>query len=104
MPTWIPRILRRVRELARAGRVLVTLKALRELAALDLDVDDAVDVLASLKGADADGRLRSRRTGEWLYVFKPRVGTAVIYLKVAVRSDCILVSFHEDETNDEDPP
>ncbi len=104
MPTWIPRILRRVRELAAAGSVRLTLKAVRELVLLELDAADAVEVLAALKSADADTRFRSEATDEWLYVFKPRVGTTRVYLKVAVRNDCIVVSFHEDETDDDDSP
>ena len=102
MPTWLPRILRRTRDLAAAGRVRFTLKALRELAALSLDADDAVDVLRSLSTPDAHGRLRSEATGEWMYVFKSTVGEMVIYLKVVVRDDCILVSFHEDEADHDD--
>jgi hypothetical protein len=48
--------------------------------------------------------LVSTRTGEWLYVFKPRVGGRSLYVKVVVREDCIVVSFHdevEDEEEDE---
>lgn len=102
MPTWLPRILRRIRELAAAGRVRFTFKTIRELAALALDVDDAVDTLRALSNSDAHGRLRSEATGEWMYVFKPTVGETLIYVKVAVRDDCIVVSFHEDEVDDDD--
>jgi motility quorum-sensing regulator/GCU-specific mRNA interferase toxin len=102
VPAWLPRVLRRIRDLAAAGRVRFTLKAVRELAALSLDVDDAVDVLRSLSQTDAHGRLRSRETREWLYVFKPMVGPMLVYLKVAVRDDCIVVSFHDDEEHDGD--
>jgi len=42
-------------------------------------------------------RLRSSITNEWLYVFKPTVAAMVLYLKVAIRQDCIVVSLHEDE-------
>jgi hypothetical protein len=100
---WVPRILHRIRYLAAAGRVRFTLKALRELAVLSLDADDAVEVLGSLSRIDAACRLRSARTGEWLYVFKPKVGRWIIYLKVALRDDCIVVSFHENEEDDDDP-
>ena len=92
----------RTRELATAGRVHFTLKALRELAALSLDGDDGVDVLRSLRAGDAHGRLRSEASGEWMYVFKPTVSAMVIYLKVAVRDDCIVLSFHEDEADHDD--
>lgn len=104
MPIWLPRILRRIRDLAAAGRVGFTVKAVRELATLSLDADDAVDVLRSLSSTDAHGRLRSESTDEWMYVFKPKVGEMVIYVKVAVRDDCIVVSFHEDEADHDHSP
>lgn len=103
MPNWLPRVLRRIGELAAAGRVRFTLKAFRELAALSLDADDALDVLRALSAADLHGRLRSAASAEWMYVFKPTVGELVLYLKVAVRDDCIVVSFHEDEEHHDDP-
>ena len=97
MPPWLPRILRRIRELATAGRVRFTFKALRELAALGLDADDAVEILHGLSTREAHGRLRSESTREWMYVFKVNVGDLEIYLKVAVRDDCIVISFHDDD-------
>jgi len=60
-------------------------------------------VVRSLSTTDAHGRLRSEVTNEWMYVFKPMVGEILIYLKVAVRDDCIVVSFHEDEEDHDDP-
>ncbi len=102
MPTWLRRTVRRIRELAGAGRVRFTYKAVRELAALSLDAEDAVDVLRSLSSADAHGRQLSEGTGEWMYVFKPRVGDTAVYVKVTVRDDCIVVSFHRDEKTDDD--
>lgn len=97
MPSWLPRVRRRIRNLAIAGRVRFTLKALQELAELALDWDDALDVLRRLSDEDAQGRLRSVDTGEWMYIFKPTIGGLRLYLKVIVRDDCIVVSFHEDE-------
>ncbi|HET7502773.1 MAG TPA: type II toxin-antitoxin system MqsR family toxin [Kofleriaceae bacterium] len=92
-------MLARISELARAHRVTFTLKAFRELAALQLgmDVEDACDVLVHLTATDSAGRLASAVTGEWLYVFKPRVEKTVIYVKVIIRNDCVVVSFHADE-------
>jgi hypothetical protein len=104
LPTWLPGVLRRIRDHAAAGRVSFTLKAVRELAVLSLDADDAVDVLRSLSGTDVHGRVRSEDSGEWLYVFKPTVGDLFIYLKVALRNECIVVSFHEDEADHDDSP
>jgi hypothetical protein len=57
------------------GPCALHLEALRELASLDLGLDeeDALEILRRLRGADSTGRLRSEHTGEWLYVFLPRV-------------------------------
>jgi hypothetical protein len=90
---------RRIRRLAAERRVQFTLKALRELAALELglDAEDACDILAGVKQADLADRIQSEVTGEWMYVFKTRVESIVVYLKVVLRSDCLVISFHEDE-------
>jgi hypothetical protein len=86
--------------------VRFTIKAVRELAALaaGLDEEDACEVLANLTTSDFARRLRSRKTGEWMYVFKPEVGEVVIYLKVVLRGDCVVISFHEEgnQSDDED--
>ena len=99
--------LRQIRQWAGERRVRFTLKALGELASLDLglDVDDACDILAGVTQADLATRIQSALTGEWMYVFKPRIEAYVLYLKVILRDDCLVVSFHEDESSDdeEDP-
>lgn len=99
MSGWLPRVLKRIRTLAAARKVLFTLKARREIAVLELELDeeDACDVLANLTGEDSAGRLVSRSTGEWMYIFKPSLVGMILYVKPIVRSDCIVVSFHEDE-------
>jgi len=102
---WLPAVLERIHELASQEKVRFTIKALRELAALDigLDEEDARHVLASLAASDFVERLVSKKTGEWMYVFKPRVGGVVIYAKLILRSDCVVISFHEEERQgDED--
>ena len=102
MPRWLPRLLRRIHELARRGQVRLTLKAQRELAALGagLDIQDACDVLSALAADDFAERLQSEHTGEWMYIFKPAVAGTVVYLKVILRAECLVVSFHEDEDNE----
>ena len=99
MPRWLPKVLSRIRVLAGARKVLFTLKARRELANLDLGIDeeDACDVLANLTTDDSAGRLESAATGEWKYLFKPRLAGMVLYVKLIVRNDCVVISFHEDE-------
>lgn len=107
MPRWLPKVLAQIAHLAAARRLSFTLKARRELAALSigLDVEDARDVLMNLSEGDSAGRLTSAATGEWMYVFKPLVETTIVYIKVIVRTDCVVVSFHADEgaDHDEDP-
>jgi hypothetical protein len=36
-------------------------------------------------------------TGEWMYVFKPWVVETLVYLKLVVRAECVVISFHDDE-------
>lgn len=98
MPRWLPRVLTRIHALATDRRVSFTLKARRELAELcdSLDEEDACELLAALTAQDSAGRLRSSATGEWMYIFKPALDNTVLYLKIILRGECIVVSFHED--------
>ena len=72
-------MLARIRELAAQRKVRFTLKALRELAALDvgLDQEDACGVLMDL-------------------AFKPTAAGTVVYVKVVLRHDCVVISFHDE--------
>jgi hypothetical protein len=98
MPSrWLTSAPRQIKDYAIARKVAFTLKALRELAELSLDEEDACDVLASLIIEDCAGRKRSATTGEWLYVFKPNVAGSVLYVKVILRINCVVISFHKDE-------
>ena len=75
MPRWLPRLLKRIHELAGQRRVRLTLKAARELAVLGagLDVQDACDVLGALSGNDFADRFESELTGEWMTCSSPRL-------------------------------
>ncbi len=99
MPRWLPAVLTRVGEFAETRQILFTLKARRELAALELGLDeeDARSLLASLTSEDSAGRVASAATGEWMYVFKLSLAGMVLYVKLILRTECIVVSFHEDE-------
>lgn len=60
-------------------------------------------MLASLAARDFVERLVSKKTGEWMYVFKPPVGGVAVYVKLILRSDGVVISFHEEERpGDED--
>jgi hypothetical protein len=98
MSRWLAKALKRIRERATAREVMFTLKARRELAGLEsgLDEEDACDILAKLTTADSAGRLKSAATGEWMYLFKPRLSGLVLYVKLVIRGNCIVISFHED--------
>jgi hypothetical protein len=100
VPRWLVQLLGRIHRLAARGQVRFTLKAIRELAALGtgLDVRDACDILARLTTDEFAGCIESELTGEWMYVFKPAVADTLVYLKVVVRTACVVVSFHEDQS------
>ena len=102
MPRWLENVLARVRELASAGKVRFTHKALRELADLDLglDEDDCCVVLKELSAPDSAGRIRSTITGEWMYVFTPTVTGTRLYLKLLLRGNCVIISLHEEGDED----
>ena len=98
-------VLRQISGLAAEWKVRFTLKAFQELGRLGmgLDEDDACDVLANLTRSEMVGRLVSEKTGEWMYVFKPSIGGSVVYVKVVLRSDCVVISFHDEgDHGDED--
>jgi hypothetical protein len=99
VPRWLPRLLRRIHELAGRGHVRFTFKAIRELAVLGagLDAQDGCDVVAGLTADDFAQRFESESTGEWMYVFKPWLAGTTVYLKLTLRAEWLVVSFHEDE-------
>ena len=88
------------------GRVRLTSKAAGELAALGcgLDVNDACDVLSALTVEDFAERVESEQTAEWMYVFKPEVARTLVYLKVVLRADCVVISLHEDKADAGEEP
>ena len=102
--SWATGILRRVRRLAAEQKVRFTLKAFQEVARLGMGLgeEDACEILANLRPNDVVGRLVSDKTGEWMYVFNPSIGATDLYVKVILRGDCVVISFHEQEDSDED--
>ena len=77
----------------------MTLKALEELEALEIELaeEDVHLVLSRLRKTDFFSEIISRTTAEPMYVFKPVVEETVLYVKLILRVDCIVISFHEDE-------
>ena len=107
MPRWLRGVLARIHERAKQRRVRFTYKALRELAAIDLGLteEDCCSVLESLAARNSAGRVKSVVTDDWLFIFKPAIGATEFYLKIMLRTDCIVISFHEEdqEHGDERP-
>jgi hypothetical protein len=87
---------------AAAGNVSLTLKARREMAELQLGLDskDVPGILLSLTSAVSAGRQLSRVTEGWMYLFNVEVNRMQIYLKVVLRSGCVVISFHESRGGD----
>lgn len=79
----------------------LTDKAIEELDRLGLEPEDGFAVLAALSESDFVERLPSRITDEWMYVFAPLLGPLLLYVKVVLRPDCVVISFHEVESEDE---
>jgi hypothetical protein len=96
VPRWLPRVLTRLRPLVAAGRVVLTNKARAELEVLGLQREDFLEILTSLDSGDNPKRVRSRPAGEWLYVFRPAVAGLRLYVKTAIRQQCVVLSCHED--------
>jgi hypothetical protein len=99
MPRWLTRTCTRVHRLVAAGEILFTHKASAEIKALDLFLSrvDAAAVLGTLSPKDFRQRVQSHERGEWLYVFAPKVGDRLLYIKLALRSRCVVVSFHDEK-------
>jgi MqsR (Motility quorum-sensing regulator) toxin of toxin-antitoxin system len=99
MASWAAAVVRKVRAFAAQRNVRFTRKAFRELGRLEvgIDEDDACYVLSKLVRSDLVCRIMSDKTGEWMYVFKPRLGEIVVWVKVILRSNCVVISFHDDE-------
>ncbi len=103
MPRWLPRVLARIHRLAAAGKVQFTEKALRELEALDLGLNehDGAEVVLGLTARECAGRVFSPETAEWLYVFKPPTAGSGLYVKLVLRAYCVVISFHQERDNDD---
>jgi hypothetical protein len=97
-------VLAEIHRLVARRLVRFTFKAGEELAQLELELDeeDALQVLAELSPDDLAGRIESKRAPEWLYIFRPDVAGVILYVKLIVRSECVVVSFHEDEGDDDE--
>ncbi|MBZ0271016.1 type II toxin-antitoxin system MqsR family toxin [bacterium] len=100
MPTWLPRILRRIRKDASENRIRLTNKARLEAEhGFGLKHIDICDVLKKMTFRDFAERIESIDGNEWLYVFVTDVAGIRAYIKIVLRENCVVVSFHEDKIN-----
>ena len=97
MPRWLAKALARIHVLTSGGAFRLTKKAEEEATALDLRREDVERLLLSLAPSDFAERITSVVTGEWMYVFVPSLEGLPLYVKLVLRAQCIVVSFHEDE-------
>lgn len=99
MSRWLGRVVRRVRGSAACGAVRFTLKAKDEIAELGVPFDarECLSVLSRLQTRDFRARVWSEPTAEWLYVFGTRAHGELLYIKVALRQTCCVISFHAEE-------
>lgn len=97
-PSYARTALERIKEQAARRAVRITQKAMWEMAALDppAHIDDGVETLERLDQGDWAGRLTSQITGEAMHVFKPMTLIGLLYVKVVLRNDCVVVSFREE--------
>jgi hypothetical protein len=100
MPHWLARTLSRIHRMVATDRVRLTRKAQEEARALHLLAEDVEDLLASLAASHYAARLRSDVTGETMFVFVLLVGDTPMYIKLVLRNECVVVSFHEDAEAD----
>lgn len=99
MGRWRWRVALRVRRAVREHRVRFTQKAERELgeSVLPLDHADALNILAELTPRGVFQVLASEATGEPLYVYRIQASGMPLYIKLALRGSCDVISFHDDE-------
>ncbi len=96
------RVVAAIRDWAKQYRILFTPKALDEMRDLGVNREDVRDVLLDLTSEEFFRRIRSRLSNEWLYEFKASLVGTLVYCKVALRNGCVLISFHEDDNDEED--
>jgi hypothetical protein len=99
-PGGVAAALKRIGDLTLWGRVKFTYKARRELAELRLAQVDACEVISCLTLEHLVGRLVSEHSGEWLYVFRIEIVGLQVYVKLILRDECVVVSFHEESVPD----
>jgi motility quorum-sensing regulator/GCU-specific mRNA interferase toxin len=85
-----------VRTLVSAGKVRSTMSALSNAAALGFDFDGMLRVVMSLTPRDFHKSMTTHRDHRiWQDVYRTRSDVGVLYLKLTVVDDLLIVSFKE---------
>jgi motility quorum-sensing regulator/GCU-specific mRNA interferase toxin len=85
-----------VRSLIEAGKVRSTASALAGGAALGLDFDGIVAIVAQLAPADFYKSMTTLADSKvWQDVYRPTTRVGAVYLKLTVIDDLLIVSFKE---------
>lgn len=88
--------MRTVKALVGAGKVHSTLSALSGDAALGLDFAAMVEVVLALTPADFYKSMTTHTDHKvWQDVYRPTTAAGVVYLKLTVIDDVLIVSFKE---------
>ena len=96
----VERLLARIRQFVADGRIRFTNKALDELDDLELNESDCLDVISKLEASDYSKRVGSRSSDEWMHVFAPTILWTRLYVKLILRTDCVVISFHDEDEPD----
>lgn len=88
--------LERVRALINQGRVRATYTALAGAANLDLDYPAMIDIVMALKPGDFHKSMTTHADHRiWQDVYRPATRVGLLYLKLTVIDDVLIVSFKE---------
>lgn len=85
-----------IKSLVEAGKVRATWSALRGAAQLGLDFSDMLDVVMTLTTSDFYKSMTTHADHTiWQDVYRPKTRVGVVYLKLTVVNDVLIVSFKE---------
>ncbi len=85
-----------IHKLVEQGHVRATTTALSGAAAMDLGLDDMLDVIRALTIGDFHKSMTTHADHRvWQDVYQPRTAAGDVYLKLTVIDDVLIVSFKE---------
>lgn len=85
-----------IKKLVAEGKVRATYSALTGAATLGLDFQEMIEVVAALKASDFHKSMTTHADHRiWQDVYRPETAMGMIYLKLTVIEDVLIVSFKE---------